>query len=780
MAENNNLDYIAINSLDEKLKTMKRTVTHGKLKIQRKKIKEQIMKKHKPADREREAICSKARKKAHSIVANANRKISNDNRRSLPEGLEVVNPNSMCLSERYGLDFLEEAAGYDLNITFFDKPETTSITEGLSIGQTKTGRNKKCKAIGEAEGCFAPITTPDGERVFSRNRRLYEDNHWECQFENQNLLDRVKTRRMLGTIGHHDKKVDDKDLASGDVSHIVTDLEIREDKEHGRYLWGRLEIINTEAGRRLKEYYENGIPLYVSSRGGGKLIDVPGKDYKVVDKNRYYCETFDVVKEPGFLEAQPEYHNEECEPSENERLMREIADKTGLVVDEAQLAAIKDTLLCESTDGEDNDMPKVNVDVTATDSMEEIVRKVIQPMQDETQEIVKSLAESITKLTEIVDKVRQDIYEDAPAESTEVSEENAAEESAEVSVEPQSDEVVSVDEKCDKDEKCEKDDCEDKKDDKKAKKVEECSEGEDKADACPKCDKKAEKEEDKKEEIKESSEEPAEEVVEEPAPTEEPADEPEKEPVDEQWAHIDPKETVSAEKEHKAPQKGEQKPLAGDVWANEPAPEKANIANAENAPVEHDPTNREEKPAVNGAVMEAEEEQAAEPVKETAAETEEQQVIDYQKAYEELKQETDKAIQLIEAITRDFDDLGKKHLEVVTEAKKINEEHEKLISGLQVKLDSYKISEKFGVTIEDAEKMLSSKTYDEVVEELTEGEAQKSEEEVENKAQEVSEAVEETKPAKVHVSRKVYSAFAISESSPEEPKGRQVFSWFKG
>ena len=795
MTENNNLDYIAVNSqidtLDEKLRTMKRKVTHGKLKIQRKKVKAQIMKKHKPTDRERESICSKAREKAHSVVANARRKISNDNRRSLPEGLEVVNPNSLCLTERYGLDFLEESVGYDIDITFFDKPEITQITEGLSVGQTKTGRNRKCKAIGYAEGCFAPISTPDGDRVFSRNHRLYEDDHWECQFENQNLLDRVKTRRMLGTIGHYDKKVDDKDLAAGNVSHIVTDLEIREDEEHGRYLWGRLEIINTEAGRRLKEYYDNGIPLYVSSRGGGKLINVPGKDYKIVDKNKYYCETFDVVKEPGFLEACPEYHNEEL-ASEDTRLMREIADKTGLVVDKAQLAAIKDTLLYESTEEEDDDMPKVNVDVTATDSMEEVVRKVIQPMQDETQQIVKSLAESMEKLTQIVDKVRQDIYEEAPAdESTEevVSPESAVEESAEVTAEPQSEETVSVDEKCDKEDckdkdgKCDKDDCKDKKDDKKAEEIKECSEGktcdekcdgekkEDKADA--KKEEKADKKEEKAEEIKEEVAEET--VAEEPA-----AETSSEEPVDEQWAHIDPKETVTEKGEHKASQGKEQKPLSGDVWANEPAPEKANIANGENAPQEQDPTNKEEKPAVNGAVMEAEEPASEAAPAEAPVESEEQQVVDYQQAYEELKRETDKATQLIEEVTRLFDDLGKKHLEVVAESKKISEEYEKSRIAMEAKLNSYKLGEKFGVAIEDAEKMLSSKSYDEVVEELTEREAKKSEEEVEAKAQEVSEAVSEPAPAKVHVSRKVYSAFAISESSPEEPEGRQVFSWFKG
>jgi len=221
--EKNNLDYIsALSDLSEKLTAIKRKVKHGKLKIQKKKIKSQVMKKHNPTDYKRENICKNARKKAHSVVADARRNISN----GIREGLMIVNPHSSTLSERYGLDFMEEAVGYDVEISFFDKPEVTAITEGLTVGTTKTGRPRKCKAIGIAEGCFAPISTPAGDRIFSRNKRLYEEDHWECQFENQNLLDRVNTRRMLGTIGHYDKKVDDQDLAKGDVSHIVTKLEI--------------------------------------------------------------------------------------------------------------------------------------------------------------------------------------------------------------------------------------------------------------------------------------------------------------------------------------------------------------------------------------------------------------------------------------------------------------------------------------------------------------------------------------------------------------------------
>ena len=731
MEKENNLDYIsALSELGEKLSTAKRKVKHGRLKIQRKKIKAQVMKKHKPTDYDRENICKNARKKAHSVVADTRRKISNGVR----EGLIVVNPTSFTLSERYGLDFMEEALGYDIELNFFDKPEITSVTEGLTVGTTKTGRPRKCKAIGIAEGCFAPISTPDGDRVFSRNKRLYEEDHWECQFENQNLLDRVSTRRMLGTIGHYDKKVDDEDLAKGFVSHIVTNLEIREDEKHGRYLWGRLEIINTEAGRRLKEYYDMGIPLYVSSRGGGKLIDVPGKDYKLVDKYKYYCETFDVVKEPGFLEAKPEYHSESATDDSMEELkglLREIAEKNGFRVDEAKLEALTNTL-CESKDAEldgDNNMAKVNVNVTAKDSMETVVKKVLQPMQDEVQKIVKPLTESIAKLTATVEQIKSDIYEDeeTPAEETtqSVSEEESAENNAEV--------------------------------------AESTQESED-----PKT------EEVPAEEVAPAAEEVVE-ATEEPNPT---VTEPKaEEKVEEQWAHIDPKETTGPKAEHRAPQGKPAEPLKGDVYANEPTPP-ATMKDGKNAPQTLDPSHKEETPAVNGAILE---EESAEPTAPEAASAEEQQeVVDYQAAYEEMKSEVETATRLIDDTTQMFEEFGKRHREVIAEAKNSQKVLEEKVQSIEIELNSYKISEKFDVSIEQAKEMLSSKSYEKVEEELKESEAKKLEDEAQAKANEVSESVKETTAAKAPVSREVYSAFAKSESiSESKSSGRERFSWFK-
>ena len=409
------LDYIEnlLADVNEKLDTAKSQVKHGKLRIQRKKIKSQIMKKHKPKDYERERICKNAREKAHTVTANTKREISNDVRKGLKEGLVVVNPHALTLSEAYGFDFVEEACAYTpmtMSVTFFDKPEVTDITEGLDFGKTKTGRPRKGQAIGVAEGVFAPIEDAEGNSVFSRNNRLYESNFWCYQLENSNLVDRVNTRRMLGTIGHHDKKVDDNDLAEGKVSHVITNLEVRED-ETGRYLWGRLEILNTNAGRLLKEYYDNEIPLFVSSRGGGKLKDVAGQSYKLVDKERYYCECFDIVKEPGFLEACPEYH-----------ALSEDSD-----IDES-LTVVEG----------DNNMPneKIKCNIKADDSMEEIVRKIVNPM-----------SESLAKLTEIVTKMHADMYETAEEVAEEVVEapvEAVKEEAVEEPTEAPAEEVVEA------------------------------------------------------------------------------------------------------------------------------------------------------------------------------------------------------------------------------------------------------------------------------------------------------------------------------------------------
>ena len=770
MSDKTNLDYIASNLSEaaEKLKATHTKVEHGKLKIQRKKIKAQVMKKHRPTDYERERICRNARKKAHTPVADAKRNISNDVRKNLKEGLQFDN-RFFTLSEGFGLDFLEESCGSSIEVTFFEKPEITSVSESLDFGKTKSGRQRKGKAIGIAEGVFAPIEDSEGNSVFSRNNRLYESNFWCYQLENANLADRVSTRRMLGTIGHYDKKVDDKDLAEGKVSHIVTDLEIREDDVNGRYLWGRLEILNTPAGKLLKEYYDMGIPMFVSSRGGGKLIDVPGKTYKMVDKTRYYCETFDVVKEPGFLEACPEYYSESCD--------EDIEVKEDLE-QSSEALGIKEAVTTEnevSTEmNEDNNMSetKVKCNVTADDSMEEITRKILNPM-----------AESLARLTEIVEKMHADIYEnveDAAEEAVEepkAEEAPAEEEKAEEAPVAESEEVVEEkcdDKKEDEEKEAEKEDCEDKEEKEEIKEDAEEAPAEE-VEAEPVAEEPAEEapaEEEKVEEapVEESVEEKAEEPAEE-APAEEPAEAPVEESVEEQ--------TNNELLEEKEAEEVVEEPAQEEAPAEAPAEEKVEeaveeaveevVAESEEPKADEEPAEEKAEDEVEAPAEEEKVEEAAEEEAQVEAGVEE--VVDYKTAYENIKSEVDDAIKTIEETTEMFKDFGKRYKEVVAEADTIRRE-----------LNSYKLSEKFNVTIEQANEMLTSKSYETVEEELKEAEAQKIEDEAQAKAEQVSESIQsETVEPKAPVSRKVFSAFSadnnISESV-EGKAGRKVFSWF--
>lgn len=204
------------------------------------------------------------------------------------------------LSEGY--DFIEESCGY--------MPLDFEEAIDAPIVESETGSS--FRVIGIAKGPFQPM----GE--MSRNNRLYEADHWDIQLENLQFQDRIKSRDLLGTIGHHDKKVDDADIAAGIVSHIVTCLEKREDANGRPYLYGELEILDTPAGKNLKAMYEGGANLFVSSRGAGKLLPVPNESYKLVDKNNYFCETFDVVHRPGFLKAKPLYEDTKVQESLNE------------------------------------------------------------------------------------------------------------------------------------------------------------------------------------------------------------------------------------------------------------------------------------------------------------------------------------------------------------------------------------------------------------------------------------------------------------------------------
>ena len=260
------------------------------------------------------------------------------------------------LSEGY--DFIEESCGY----------MPLDFTEEIDAPIVESENGNSFRVIGKAKGPFQPM----GE--MSRNNRLYEADHWDIQLENTQFQDRLKSRDLLGTIGHHDKRVDDEDIAAGIVSHIVTCLEKRMDSNGKPYLYGELDILDTNAGRNLKALYEGGANLYISSRGAGKLLPVPNETYKKVDKNNYFCETFDIVRRPGFLKAKPLYERSHENVQESEVKVAENS------------------------------------------------KDVITIQESESAE-VKALKGQVEKLTKIIEKMVDDIYEEQPEVAEAVKEE---------------------------------------------------------------------------------------------------------------------------------------------------------------------------------------------------------------------------------------------------------------------------------------------------------------------------------------------------------------------
>ena len=361
---------------------IRKEVKNRKLHIEKKDVKKKILKKHKPADLSREAILKKARKKAHQSTANVKRDLSNDMRKSISESAKLFE----------SFDFIEESYGYGevLNFQIYEEPvENSTITEALCVDHSYV--DPKYLTIGMAEGCFAPIG------VMSRNNRIYDEDHYPYLLSDEMLMNRVHSRAMLGTIGHHDKRVDDEDLANDVCSHVVTELEVRENAEGQPYLYGKLEILNTTAGRRLRQLYEHGIPLYVSSRGGGKLLPVPNKTYKRVDKQHYFLETFDVVKEPGFLDANPTPHvsssvNESIDNKDNgEIVMEQELQKDTSIVEEKETTVVDEAK--EEKEAKEAEEKEEKVD----EAKEEDKEKEEADKEDKEEKVEESVTETVSE-----------------------------------------------------------------------------------------------------------------------------------------------------------------------------------------------------------------------------------------------------------------------------------------------------------------------------------------------------------------------------------------------
>lgn len=134
--------------------------------------------------------------------------------------------------------------------------------------------------------------------VLNENGRNYKSRGWKIWLNRPSFQEKLKTRRVLGELGHPEEI----DTTLRDVSHIVTYLELKPDGT----VYGEAEILDTPSGKILKTLYEAGVGLGISSRGyipeGYNLIP---EDTGLAVPDEYELLTFDFVIDPSSPGAFP-------------------------------------------------------------------------------------------------------------------------------------------------------------------------------------------------------------------------------------------------------------------------------------------------------------------------------------------------------------------------------------------------------------------------------------------------------------------------------------------
>ena len=240
-----------------------------------------------------------------------------------------------------------------------------------------------------------PFFAVDGK---SQNNRYYSKSLWERVIKDDGVGDRLKRRKVFGTIGH-DQDIDDKALREGKISHILTKMWIDDPTQIGM---GEVYVLNTDTGRRLNTYLRSGIELPVSSRAYGKYRGKTKDGAQIVDEGTYKFETFDFVQLPGIAHAVPKLVEDIQDESEVLSIREETHDDPDM--DEVGLdMALSETPVEESTDR--NNLSE-SMDTEESSLMDTAVLTKITEDKVRIENDLTRVMEERTQLTEQVSLLR--------------------------------------------------------------------------------------------------------------------------------------------------------------------------------------------------------------------------------------------------------------------------------------------------------------------------------------------------------------------------------------
>lgn len=143
------------------------------------------------------------------------------------------------------------------------------------------------KKINEGEVIMAGVMQrADAE---NGNGRVYPEDILRREVQNYKKI--VGENRALGELDHPDSSV----VELKNASHIVTEIEMR-----GKDVIGKVKVLDTPAGRILKDLIRGGVKLGISSRGLGSVKSNGGRNL-VQEDFQLIC--FDFVSDPSTVGA---------------------------------------------------------------------------------------------------------------------------------------------------------------------------------------------------------------------------------------------------------------------------------------------------------------------------------------------------------------------------------------------------------------------------------------------------------------------------------------------
>ena len=262
-----------------------------------------------------------------------------------------------------------------------------AILETLKV-QPLTEEEKQSRHI--LKRLTGPIASCKEE---TRNGRKYNKALWEQALNDDIFKEKVATKSLFLELGHPDREETDITCACAVIPEMP--------KIVGDDLFAVVDVLDTPNGRLLNTLIDYGFVPGISSRGSG---DVIGDE---VDPESFFLETWDIVQTPALKKARLS--------------VTEGLDKTNLKLKKA---------LCESLNSADEEDKKImtealqnlNIDVSETDttkteytSLNENVDTSILTQTDEksnetindgTENIIKSLQESLKSNVELETKVK--------------------------------------------------------------------------------------------------------------------------------------------------------------------------------------------------------------------------------------------------------------------------------------------------------------------------------------------------------------------------------------